>query len=76
MGLRYGTAVAMYARDSIGSAHWSRLIEVTTARGEILTAEMLIQFRDINVAKTRDRIAARRRGRTRSKSQSLALPVP
>ncbi|HSR77589.1 MAG TPA: hypothetical protein VLN57_13470 [Xanthobacteraceae bacterium] len=69
------TAMAMYNRDSIGSAHWSRLIEVTTARGEILTAEMLIRFRDLNVAKTRGRTTAHTRGRTRPKSQSLP-PIP
>jgi hypothetical protein len=80
MGLRYTTAVAMYQREAVGSAHWSRLIEVTTARGEILTADMLINFRDINAAKSRERRQRppepkRPRGRPRSKFQAQSLPV-
>jgi hypothetical protein len=42
----YQTAAGMYRRGSIGSKHWSRLIEAATARGEILTADMLIKFAD------------------------------
>jgi hypothetical protein len=78
MGVPYTTACAMYQRESVGSAHWSRLIEVTKARGEILTADMLIQFRDINAAKARPRPPAKshRRGRPRSKFPTQSLPVP
>jgi hypothetical protein len=66
----------MYQREAVGSAHWSRLIEVTKARGEILTADMLIQFRDVNTAKPRQRrTTGGRRGRPRSKSQAQPLPV-
>jgi hypothetical protein len=79
MGLPYTTACAMYQREAVGSAHWSRLIEATKGRGEILTADMLIQFRDANAAKTRERrqrqSAASRRTRPRSKSQAQPLPV-
>jgi hypothetical protein len=36
----------MYRRGSIGSKHWSRLIEAAAARGEIITADMLVSFAD------------------------------
>ena len=39
----YSTAAAMYQRGSIGPAHWSRLIEAAAARGEIITADMLVR---------------------------------
>jgi hypothetical protein len=80
MGLPYTTAVAMYQREAVGSAHWSRLIEATTARGEILTADMLINFRNINAAKSRERRQRppepkRPRGRPRSKFHAQSLPL-
>jgi hypothetical protein len=79
MGVPYTTACAMYQRESVGSAHWSRLIEVTKARGEVLTADMLIQFRNVRAAKTHPRrrrqAGLRPRGRPRSKSHVQLLPV-
>jgi hypothetical protein len=42
----YSTAATMYRRGSIGPRHWSRLIEAAAARGEIITAQMLVKFAD------------------------------
>jgi hypothetical protein len=42
----YSTAATMYQRGSIGPRHWSRLIEAAAARGEIITAQMLVKFAD------------------------------
>jgi hypothetical protein len=46
LNVGYSTAAAMYQRGSIGPKHWSRLIEAASARGEIITADMLIKFGD------------------------------
>jgi hypothetical protein len=40
----YSTAAAMYQRGSIGPAHWARLIAAAEARGEVITADMLLRF--------------------------------
>jgi hypothetical protein len=79
MGLRYLTARGIYARRVVSPAYWSRLIEATKLRGEILTADMLIRFRDQATAKSRERreeqATKRPRGRPRSKPQSQSQPV-
>jgi hypothetical protein len=77
MGLSYSTAVAMYQRESISTKHWLKVIELTTARGEVLTAEMLLHFRERIAVKADQRIAVQSRGRAhrRTKSQTLSLPV-
>lgn len=46
LDVRYTTAAAMHRRGSIGPAHWARLIEAAAARGEVITADMLVKFAD------------------------------
>lgn len=75
MGLRYTTAVQMYNRHAINSAHWSKLIEATKARGEVLTPEMLMRFREKQAAETRRRARLQQR-RSRAKSDPQSSPVP
>jgi hypothetical protein len=46
LDIPYRTAVSMYQRGAIGPGHWARIIEISKARGEPITADMLIAFRD------------------------------
>jgi hypothetical protein len=39
----------MYQRGSVGPGHWSRIIKLAEARGEVVTADMLIAFRDLRI---------------------------
>jgi hypothetical protein len=44
LGVRYGTVAAMYQRGWIAPAYWPAILEAAKARGEVLTAEMMIGF--------------------------------
>jgi hypothetical protein len=46
LAVPYSTAATMYQRGSIGPKHWSRVIAAASARGEIITADMLVKFAD------------------------------
>jgi hypothetical protein len=72
--IRYPTAAAMHQRGSIGPAHWARLIEAADARGEIITADMLVRFAD-----ERRRQPPRPRSpshRKRSPQSATSAPAP
>lgn len=75
----YSTAVAMYQRGRIGPGHWARLIEAAADRGETLTADMLLRFRDqAKAAKVKAEQPGnkpRPRGRP-PKSRTQSLPAP
>jgi hypothetical protein len=72
----YSTAATMYQRGSIGPKHWSRLIEATAARGEIVTADMLVKFADDRrLERSRTRLPTSS-GRIRHKPQSASSPLP
>jgi hypothetical protein len=72
----YSTAATMYQRRSIGPKHWSRLIDAAAARGEIITADMLVRFADERRQSSTGRSPSSS-GRVRQKPQSLSsAPVP
>jgi hypothetical protein len=75
----YSTAAAMYQRGAIGPAHWSRLIQIAEARGEIITADMLVAFYDQNANDGRVQVhirASRLKPAIRPKSKSQASAPP
>jgi hypothetical protein len=75
--VRYTTAAQMHRRGSIGSAHWARLIEAASARGEILTADMLVTFADAcRLARSGGDRLSSSSGRVRQKSQSTSSGPP
>jgi hypothetical protein len=71
----YSTAAAMYQRGSIGPKHWSRLIEAAAARGEIITADMLVKLADER-RRSRAEKPPSSSGRIRQKPQSASSALP
>jgi hypothetical protein len=66
----YSTGAAMYQRGSIGPAHWARIIEAAEARGEVITANMLVSF-----AAARKERPRRRRSSARDDQRSAPVPA-
>jgi hypothetical protein len=64
----YHTAAAMYQRESIASRYWARLIKAAEARGETITADMLVRFADERKPRPR-----RRRSPARAEEPSVLL---
>lgn len=44
LGIKKTTVAGMYQRQSIAPPYWQRIIEIAAARGEIITADMLVSF--------------------------------
>jgi hypothetical protein len=72
LGARLSTVKAMYLRGSIGPAHWSKIIDLSAARGEPVSAHDLLRFRDSKMGKP---AAAQPRRRRKSHPEPSVSPV-